>query len=85
MAGSGIGQVLLGQQPDQRLLEQAGHRWRHDADADRYATPALALGVCTWEFRVKNVAAALRPTAAGTITVRSAYGGEALNRPFQFL
>jgi hypothetical protein len=48
-------------------------------------TPALALGVCTWEFRVKNVAAALRPTAAGTITVRSAYGGEALNRPFQFL
>jgi hypothetical protein len=33
-------------------------------------TPALALGVCTWEFRVKNVAAALRPTAAGTITVR---------------
>lgn len=48
-------------------------------------SPALALGVCTWEFRVKNVTAALRPTAAGTITVRSAYGGEALNRPFQFL
>ena len=48
-------------------------------------TPALTLGVCDWEFRVKNVAAALRPTAAGTITVRSAYGGEALNRPFQFL
>ena len=48
-------------------------------------TPTLALGVCTWEFRVKGVAAALRPTAAGTITVRSAYGGEALDRPFQFL
>lgn len=48
-------------------------------------TPALALGVCTWEFRVKNVASALRPTSAGTITVRSAYGGEALERPFQFL
>jgi hypothetical protein len=48
-------------------------------------TPALTLGVCDWEFRVKNVAGALRPTAAGTITVRSAYGGEALDRPFQFL
>ena len=48
-------------------------------------TPTLALGVCTWELRVKGVAAALRPTAAGTITVRSAYGGEALDRPFQFL
>jgi hypothetical protein len=49
------------------------------------ASPTLALGVCSWEFRVKGVTAALRPTAAGTITVRSAYGGEALNRPFQFL
>jgi hypothetical protein len=48
-------------------------------------TPTLTLGVCDWEFRVKNVAAALRPTAAGTITARSAYGGEALDRPFQFL
>ena len=48
-------------------------------------TPTLTLGVCDWEFRVKNVAAALRPTAAGTITVRSAYGGEALDRPYQFL
>jgi hypothetical protein len=49
------------------------------------ASPTLALGVCSWEFRVKGVTAALRPTAAGTITVRSAYGGEALNVPFQFL
>jgi hypothetical protein len=48
-------------------------------------SPTLALGVCSWELRLKGVAAALRPTAAGTITVRSAYGGEALNRPFQFL
>jgi hypothetical protein len=49
------------------------------------ASPTATLGVCGWEFRVKNVAAALRPTSAGTITVRSAYGGEALNVPFQFL
>jgi hypothetical protein len=48
-------------------------------------TPTLALGVCSWEFRVKGVDATLRPAAAGTITVKSAYGGEALNRPFQFL
>ena len=48
-------------------------------------TPTLALGVCSWEFRVKGVDATLRPTAAGTITVKSGYGGEAPNRPFQFL
>ena len=36
VAGLGIGQVLLGQQPDQRLLEQAGHRWRHHSGADRH-------------------------------------------------
>jgi hypothetical protein len=45
-------------------------------------SPTLALGVCSWEFRVKGVATTLRPTAAGTITARSAYGGEALNVPF---
>lgn len=48
-------------------------------------SPALALGVCTWEFRVKRVGGALRPTAAGTITVKSAFGGEAANVPFDFL
>jgi hypothetical protein len=48
-------------------------------------SPSLALGVCSYEFRQKNVASAVRPTAAGTITVRSAYGGESLNQPFQFL
>jgi hypothetical protein len=48
-------------------------------------SPTLTLGVCTWELRVKNVATALRPTSDGTITVRSAFGGEALNVPFQFL
>jgi hypothetical protein len=48
-------------------------------------TPTATLGVCSWEFRQKNVASALRPTSAGTITVRSAYGGEAANVPFQFL
>lgn len=40
------------------------------------ATPALALGVCDYDFRLKNAPAALRPTAAGTVTVRSAYGAE---------
>jgi len=48
-------------------------------------SPTLTLGVCSYEFRQKGVASALRPTAAGTITVRSAYGGESLNQPFQFL
>jgi hypothetical protein len=48
-------------------------------------SPTLTLGVCSWEFRVKGVATALRPTSAGTITVKSAFGGEAANVPFQFL
>jgi hypothetical protein len=48
-------------------------------------TPSLTLGVCDWEFRVKRVVAALRPTSAGTITVKSAFGGEAPNVPFEFL
>jgi hypothetical protein len=48
-------------------------------------SPTLTLGVCSWEYRIKGVATALRPRAAGTITVRSAYGGEALDVPFKFL
>ncbi|MFL6132252.1 MAG: PKD domain-containing protein, partial [Nocardioidaceae bacterium] len=48
-------------------------------------SPVSALGVCSWEFRVKRVGSALRPSTAGTITVKSAYGGEALNVPFDFL
>ena len=48
-------------------------------------TPSLTLGVCDWELRVKRVVAALRPTSAGSITVKSAFGGEAPNVPFEFL
>jgi hypothetical protein len=48
-------------------------------------SPGAALGVCSWEFRVKRVVAALRPTSAGTITVKSGFGGEAANVPFDFL
>ena len=48
-------------------------------------TPTLALGVCTYDFRLKNTPTALRPTAAGTVTVRSALGGEALNKAFDLL
>ena len=49
------------------------------------ASPALALGVCSYDFRLKNAPTALRPTAAGTVTVRSTFGGEALDQPFQLL
>jgi hypothetical protein len=48
-------------------------------------TPAADLGVCTYDFRLKNTPAALRPTTAGTVTVRSAYGGEAVAVPFALL
>jgi hypothetical protein len=47
-------------------------------------TPAVALGVCTYDFRAKNVATNLRPTAAGTITVTSALGGT-FTGPFSLL
>jgi hypothetical protein len=45
-------------------------------------TPTAALGVCSWDFRLKNAPAALQPTAAGTVTIRSTLGGELLNRAF---
>jgi hypothetical protein len=48
-------------------------------------SPTLALGVCSYDFRLKNAPAAVQPTTAGTVTVRSAYGGEALNQAFQLL
>jgi hypothetical protein len=45
-------------------------------------TPTAALGVCSFDFRLKNTPTALQPAAAGTVTVRSALGGELLNRAF---
>ncbi|NUR07825.1 MAG: hypothetical protein HOQ22_06265 [Nocardioidaceae bacterium] len=49
------------------------------------ASPVADLGVCTYDFRLKNTPTALRPTTAGTVTVRSALGGEVLNRAFNLL
>jgi hypothetical protein len=39
-------------------------------------TPTLALGVCSFDFRLKNTPTNLRPTAAnlGNVTVKSALG-----------
>jgi hypothetical protein len=48
-------------------------------------TPIADLGVCTYDFRLKNTPTALRATAAGTVTVRTALGGEVLNRAFTLL
>jgi hypothetical protein len=48
-------------------------------------TPVADLGVCTFDFRLKNTPTALRATAAGTVTVRSALGGESLNQTFTLL
>jgi hypothetical protein len=47
-------------------------------------TPTLALGVCSFDFRLKNTPAAQQPAAAGTVTIRSALGGELLTRAFTF-
>ena len=49
------------------------------------ATPTATLGVCTYDFRLKNTPTASRPTVAGTVTVRSALGGEVLARNFTLL
>jgi hypothetical protein len=49
------------------------------------ASPTATLGVCTYDFRLKNTPTASRPTAAGTVTVRSALGGEVLARSFNLL
>ena len=48
-------------------------------------TPAADLGVCAYDFRLKNTPTALRATAAGTVMVRSALGGEVLTRTFTLL
>jgi hypothetical protein len=45
-------------------------------------TLTAALGVCSFDFRLKNTPTALQPAAAGTVTIRSALGGELLNQPF---
>ena len=48
-------------------------------------TPSLAVGVCSFDFRLKDAAANVRPTAAGTITLTSVMGGQVVNQTFQLL
>jgi hypothetical protein len=49
------------------------------------ATPALALGVCSYDFRVKSAPVGLRPPAGSTMTVKSALGGQVLDHVITFL
>jgi hypothetical protein len=49
-------------------------------------TPTLAVGVCSFDYRLKNAPTTARPTTAGTITVTSVMGGQAVPAPtFQLL
>ena len=48
-------------------------------------TPTLAVGVCSFDFRLKNAPTTARPTVAGTITVTSVMGGQVVNQTFQLL
>jgi PKD repeat protein len=48
-------------------------------------TPSLAVGVCSFDFRLKDAATSARPTAAGTITITSVMGGQVVNQTFQLL
>ena len=48
-------------------------------------TPSLAVGVCSFDFRLKDAPTTSRPTAAGTITVTSVMGGQVVNQTFQLL
>lgn len=47
-------------------------------------TPAADLGVCTYDFRLRNTPSTLRPGAAGTVVVESTLGGN-VTAPFQRL
>ncbi len=49
------------------------------------ATPSLALGVCSFDYRLKSTAASARPTSSGTISVTSVLGGSQLGVVFQLL
>jgi hypothetical protein len=49
------------------------------------ATPALAVGVCSFDYRLKSTPTAAQPGAAGTISVTSTLGGSALGQAFQLL
>jgi hypothetical protein len=49
-------------------------------------TPTLAVGVCSFDYRLKNAPTTARPTAAGTLSVTSVMGGQAVPAPaFQLL
>lgn len=49
-------------------------------------TPTLAVGVCDFDYRLKNAPTSVRPTTAGTLTVTSVMGGVATPNPsFQLL
>jgi hypothetical protein len=49
-------------------------------------TPTLAVGVCDFDYRLKNAPTTVRPTAAGTLTVTSVMGGQVTPPPaFQLL
>ena len=48
-------------------------------------TPTLAVGVCSFDFRLKDAPTTARPTAAGTITLTSVMGGQVVNQTFALL
>jgi hypothetical protein len=49
-------------------------------------TPTLAVGVCSFDYRLKNAPTTARPTAAGTLSVTSVMGGQVTPPPaFQLL
>ena len=48
-------------------------------------TPSLAVGVCSFDFRLKDAPTTARPTAAGTITITSVMGGKVASQTFQLL
>lgn len=48
-------------------------------------TPSLAVGVCSFDYRLKDAPTTARPTVGGTITVTSVMGGQVVNQTFQLL
>ena len=48
-------------------------------------TPTPAVGVCGFDYRLKDAPTTARPTAAGTITLTSIMGGRVASQTFQLL
>ena len=84
LTGARIGETLAAKWADIDFTKKVWNKPGSTPVLLGTTTPAGDLGVCSFDFRLKDSPTALRPTAAGTVTVKSALGGDA-NRAFALL